>query len=182
MRLTLVTPGPTAGTRASVFGDTASLVAAPAPLPGRRSRFCGPEPACLETAGVAGVASTVLPALAGPDFGAWTGLGLEQVLGQDAPGLAQWLADPIARPHGGESLAQHLERIGALLDAQPWPEAGAVVVASPFTVRAALVHAMAAGSGSLLHLDVPPGTVATISRHAGRWRCQSLVPPKAAAD
>jgi broad specificity phosphatase PhoE len=182
MRLTLVTPGPTSGTRASVFGDTTSLLAAPTPLPGRRGRFCGPEPACVETAGIAGAAPIVLPALAGPDFGSWAGLGLEQVLGQDPAGLAQWLADPTACPHGGESLARHLERVGALLDAHPWPQAGAVVVASPFTVRAALVHAMAASSGSLLHLDVPPGTVATISRHAGRWRCQSFVPPKAAAD
>lgn len=176
MRLTLIAPGPTTGTRASVFGDAGSLLAAPGNLPIRAGRpvFRGPEPACAET-----VASrpdaVVLDELRGPDFGDWTGLGLEQVLMQDPAGLQRWIADPAAAPHGGESLVQHLERVTALLDAYGWPEQGAAVVASSFTVRAACLHALAAGPGSLAHLDVAPGATATISRHAETWRMQGLV-------
>lgn len=177
MRLVLIAPGPTTGTRRSVFGDAGSLLAAPAELPVRAGRavFRGPEPACAETA-AGRPDAVVLDELRGPDFGAWTGLGLEQVLVQDPAGLQQWIADPTARPHGGESLAGHLTRIGALLDSSSWPEQGAAVVASPFTVRAACVHALEADARSLLHLDVSPSGSATISRHAARWRMQALVP------
>lgn len=177
MRLTLIAPGATTGTRASVFGDVGGLLAAPGELPVRAGRaiLCGPEPACLQTS--AGAEPRVLDDLAQPDFGAWTGLGLDQVLARDPAGLREWAADPRARPHGGESLAGHLSRVGALLDSQSWSEQGSVVVATTFTVRAACVHALGAGADTLGHLDVAPGTVATISRHTGRWRLQAIVPP-----
>jgi broad specificity phosphatase PhoE len=178
MRLILIAPGPTTGTRSSVFGDTGSLLAAAGDLPVRPGRpvFRGPEPACAETT-ASRPAAVVIEELRGPDFGDWTGLGLEQLLMQDPAGLQKWIADPAARPHGGESLVHHLERVAALLDAYGWPEDGAAVVASSFTVRAACLHALAAGPDSLAHFDVPPAATATISRNAGTWRFQSLVPP-----
>jgi broad specificity phosphatase PhoE len=179
MRLTLIAPGPTTGTRQSVFGDTGDLLEDPGAFPVRAGKlvFSGPEPACIQTATGIRADVVVLDGLAGPDFGAWTGLSLEQVLGQDPLGLQQWLADPIASPHGGESLAQHLDRVASLLDGYEWPEQGATVVASSFTVRAACVHALGAGAASLAHLDVAPGVTVTISRRAGTWRFQALVPP-----
>ncbi len=179
MRLILIAPGPTTGTRSSVFGDTGSLLATAGDLPVDvgRAVFRGPEPACAQSV-AARPAAVVLDGLRGPDFGAWTGLSLEQVLSADPAGLQRWIADPTARPHGGESLAEHLARIGALLDSSSWPEQGAVVVSSPFTVRAACVHALDAGARSLSHLDVAPSASATISRHAGTWRMQRLVPSR----
>lgn len=179
MRLTLIAPGPTTGTRRSVFGDTGDLLETPGLLPvrARKPVFSGPEPACVQTITTVRADSVVLDGLAGPDFGAWTGLGLEDVLSRDAGGLQQWIADPTASPHGGESLAQHLDRVAALLDGYEWPEQGAAVVASSFTVRAACAHALAAGPASLSHLDVVPGASATLGRHAGTWRFQALVPP-----
>lgn len=179
MRLILIAPGPTAGTGRSVFGDTGDLLADAALLPIRTTRavFSGPEPACRQTVGERSDAA-VLDDLAGPRFGAWADLDLEQVLAQDPAGLQQWVADPHARPHGGESLAEHLARVGTLLDDVAWPEQGAGLVVTPFTVRAGCVHALGAGPSVLGHLDVPPGSVATLSRHAGRWRLQGLVPPR----
>lgn len=177
MKLTLMVPGPTDGTRRSVFGGAGGLIEPEA----RRARpgtavVCAPEPASVETAGT--VAATTRPEvihrLSGPDFGRWTGLSAEQVIERDAAGLQHWLRDPDARPHGGESLAGHLGRVAALLDQFAWPDAGAVIVASAFTVRAACVHALHAGAASLLHLDVAPGATATITRNGTTWRLRTL--------
>lgn len=180
MRLTLMVPGATGGTRRSVFGDTTEPVAADP----RRTRpgvviVCAPEPACVRTAEtVAGMTGglAIADRLSGPDFGRWAGLTAEQVMERDAAGLRRWLRDPQARPHGGESLVDHLARVAELLDTFEWPDAGAVIVAPAFTVRAACVHALRAGPESLLHLDLAPGTTATISRSTETWRLRSIVP------
>lgn len=184
MRLNFVVPGPTAGTRQAVFGDTGALLdSEPSVVVPRGLRFSGPEPACLATADAraAGTAEpvkpTVIDALRGPDFGAWQGLPLQQVLEKEPLELQQWLTDPSARPHGGESLVQHLHRVTRLLDAYDWPAQGATVVASGFTVRAACIHALDAGPQSLLHLDVAPGALVTITRNQSVWRLRSLAPP-----
>lgn len=178
MRLTLMVPGATDGTRRSVFGDAGGLIA-PEVRPARPGTMivCAPEPACVETARtVAGAAAgpPSMDALSAPDFGRWTGLSAEQVMERDPAGLQHWLRDPDARPHGGESLAGHLGRVAALLDAFAWPDAGAVIVASAFTVRAACVHALHADAVSLLHLDVAPGATATITRNGTTWRLRTL--------
>lgn len=179
MKLTLVTPGPTTGTRDAVFGDTGDLLEAAAPAPVRPGMVvhCASEPACRQAAEMSAGDPIVLDDLRGPDFGDWQGLSLQQVLERDAAGLRAWLADAGAAPHGGESLAAHLARVAALLDAGGWPDRGAVIVAPAFTVRAASVHALGAPAQSLLHLDVTPGTTARISHTLGTWRLQSLVPP-----
>jgi len=179
MKLTLVTPGPTTGTRDAVFGDTGDLLEATAPVPVRPGMVvhCAPEPACRQAVAPSAAAPVVLDDLRSPDFGDWQGLSLQQVLERDAAGLRAWLSDAGAAPHGGESLAAHLARVAALLDAGGWPDRGAVIVAPAFTVRAACVHALGAPARSLLHLDVAPGTTARISLTRGIWRLQSLVPP-----
>jgi len=179
MKLTLVTPGPTTGTRDAVFGDTGDLLEATALVPVRPGMVvhCAPEPACRQAVAPSAAAPVVLDDLRSPDFGDWQGLSLQQVLERDAAGLRAWLSDAGAAPHGGESLAAHLARVAALLDAGGWPDRGAVIVAPAFTVRAACVHALGAPARSLLHLDVAPGTTARISLTRGIWRLQSLVPP-----
>ncbi|MBK8463122.1 MAG: histidine phosphatase family protein [Nigerium sp.] len=111
-------------------------------------------------------------------WGQWTGLALDELIARDPQALQQWLRDPAVRPPHGESLAAHMARIGVTLDGHPWPDAGAVVVATPFTVRAACLHALGAGVGALGHLDVAPGTRARITRHAGTWRLAALTPPR----
>ncbi|MGC4154811.1 MAG: histidine phosphatase family protein [Propionicimonas sp.] len=177
MKLTLVTPGPTAGTRDAVFGPAGDLLdATPVAVRPGTALYFAPEPACRQTAAVPDAEATVLDDLRGPGFGSWQGLSLHQVVECDPVGLQAWLSDPAAVPHGGESLAVHLARVAALLDAVEWPERGAIVVAPALTVRAACIHALAAGERSLLHLDIAPGTTARISRTRGTWRLQSLMP------
>lgn len=184
MRVTLIAHGPTVGTRPGVFGDDADLIErSPIALQHAKALLTAPEPACRQSAalvnsGGAAMSAEVLDDLRAPGMGAWTGLSAEQVLARDPAGLRAWLDDPAFSPPGGESLAGHLARIGGLLDSHDWPEAGAVVVATPLTVRAACTHALDAGARTLAHLDVGPGTRARISRHAGTWRLSAVVPPR----
>ncbi len=182
MRWTLLAHGETVGARHGIFGPAGDLLAAPElpalRLGGRGQVVCGPEPACAQAAapliGDPDAAPTG-PCLAGPDFGSWAGLSVAEVATSDPDGLQRWLADPGCAPHGGESLAAHLTRIGTVLDEAEWPS-GSVLVVSPLTVRAACVHALGAPAEVLLRLDVGPLTIATLSRARDEWRLQALVP------
>lgn len=194
MWLTLIAHGPTIATSQAVFGDvsdlrhtgpvqTGAVHTVPGPIPPPVPRFCGPEPACLQTMArlTAGGSSgregfAVVDDLRGPDFGTWRGRTLHQVAEHDPEGLQAWLHDPRACPHGGETLAQHLQRIGQLLDNYEWPRQAAVIVASALTVRAACVHALGADADSLQHLDMAPWTTVAISWGHPAWRLRSIVP------
>lgn len=179
MPLTLLAHGETAGARHGVFGDAEELVAAPElptlRLGGRGQVVCGPEPACTQTAAAlpAGTVPLVDAGLGGPDFGSWAGASALEIAESDPSGLQRWLADPAACPHGGESLAGHLLRVGAVLDAAEWPS-GSLLVVSPLTVRAACVHVLGAPAEVLLRLDVGPLSTATLNRTTGTWRLRSL--------
>lgn len=186
MRLTLVAHGETEYAREGVFGDCGRLrPEQDVQLWQARTRcFCGPEPVCPQTAALMGLepAGTV-PELRQPDFGSWVGQSLAEVIERDPDGLEVWLNDPTAVPHGGESLAAVAARVGATLDAHPWPAAGAVVIVSSFTARAALAHGLGARPDALLRADVAPLGSVRLSRHAGRWRLTGLHrPPDPAVD
>jgi broad specificity phosphatase PhoE len=46
------------------------------------------------------------------NYGVWRGKGIEEIQESDPQGLAAWLTDLKATPHGGDSFAQLIERIG----------------------------------------------------------------------
>ena len=183
MRLVVVAHAETTGTRAAVFGDVGDLVdqvTAPAlRTPGRW--WSAPEPACAATASALAddpTEVTVLDDLRGPDLSAWAGHPLDEVLATDPAGLATWLTDPGAAPHGGESLAALLTRVGDVLDGTTWPDAGASLSVTPLAARAVAVHALAGPPASVLHLDVAPGAAVRLARTGGTWRLSALVPPR----
>jgi broad specificity phosphatase PhoE len=66
----------------------------------------------VETAAALGLAATVDAGLADWDLGEWRGRALDEVAG-----IAEWVADPDAVPHGGESLTALLARVAAWLAA-----------------------------------------------------------------
>lgn len=173
VRLLLVAHGRTPGLRDAVFGDHSGLDAdAPVePLTGRvASWFCAPEPACGDTARRLGGAATVVEELRGLATGDWQGFRLADVAVADPPGLAAWLADPYARPHGGESLAELIARVGRAADHRSWPPGRTVVVTTPLTVRALMVYALAAPPEMIFGIDVAALGSVQLTRNGGRWR------------
>ncbi|HET6759442.1 MAG TPA: histidine phosphatase family protein, partial [Propionibacteriaceae bacterium] len=107
-------------------------------------------------------------------FGSWTGRALADIAFQDAPAVEGWLHDPYAAPHGGESLAELINRVGGVLDDQPWPAGRSVIVVTPLVARAAAVHALGAPPEVIFRIDIAPLGRVLISRSDQIWRLQGL--------
>ncbi len=136
----------------------------------------GPEEACAATAVRLGPGAEPVAELRECDFGAWTGKALIDVASEDAAGLEAWLHDPSASPHGGESLAKLINRVGRVLDDHPWPDGRNVAVVTPLVARALLVHALGAAPEVIFHIDIAPLGRASLSRSNSVWRLARLEP------
>ncbi len=123
--------------------------------PSAAHAFTSPALRARQTAEALGLAADDAPALADLDAGSWRGRKLAAIA-QDTPdALGAWIADARAAPHGGESFAQVLQRVGAWLDALPDP-AEIVAVTHAAVLRAAIAHALGAAPDAMLRLDIAP--------------------------
>jgi broad specificity phosphatase PhoE len=149
---------------------------------GRGEALCSPSRRARETAAAAGLDAEVVPALAECDFGTWAGRTLAQVDAQDADGTRAWMTDPDARPHGGETLAELLERVGDWLDEQARLRGRAIAVTHGGVVKAAVVHALAAPPVAFWRIDVAPLAATELHSHDGRWTLARVNAPLLAAS
>ncbi|MEU8104052.1 histidine phosphatase family protein [Nonomuraea muscovyensis] len=150
--------------------DPASLAraAALAETVAGRPAFAAPAVAAGQTASAMGLVASVVPELAEPGFGRWGGLPYGRVAREEPDGLASWLADPRATPHGGESLAAQAARVAAWLGSAPPEEV--VVVCDAGAIRAALGHALGLDPLSAARFDVAPLSITALSPTRGGWR------------
>ncbi|MEU3464258.1 histidine phosphatase family protein [Streptomyces sp. NPDC006733] len=142
-------------------------------LPGAGAYSTASSVRCRRTAHLLGVDAAEQPALRDWDLGRWRGLRLDEVSAAEPEGVADWLADPGAAPHGGEALAELCARVGGWLDGRA-PDGGRVLaVVEPAVVRAAVVHGLGLPPQAFWRMDVLPLTVTELSGRAGRWnlRC-----------
>ena len=175
-RLLLVAHAPTAQTVALTFGSAGeSHTEDVRRLDGRvASWFSGPEQACQATALCLGGEAEPIAELRECDFGSWTGRALVDIALGDARAVEVWLHDAYAAPHGGESLAALINRVGGILDDHPWPQGRSVVVLTPLVARAAAVHALGAPAEVIFRIDIAPLGRVLISRSDQIWRLQGL--------
>ncbi|KJY18789.1 MULTISPECIES: histidine phosphatase family protein [Streptomyces] len=140
------------------------------PLGAAELRYCSPTPRSRATGEALGYAPLAQPALRECDMGRWRGLTLAEVTAQEPAAVDQWLSDPRAAPHGGESLLAFISRIGGWLDTRPADDGGAIVaVAEPSVVRAALVYALKAPPLTYWNVDVRPLSTMTLTGWSGQW-------------
>lgn len=206
VRVMLISPGMNAALREARFAGDAPLddsgltraraVAGSVPAADRWLR--GPSRRCTATAEALGLRADAEQALRDWDMGRWSGARLPEVSADEPDGVAAWLADPSAAPHGGESLLELCARVGAWLDSSHERAAGRVPevagsgvpgkgvarvlgVAEPGVIRAAVVHALALPPQAFWRLDVAPLTVTELSGRSGRWnlRCGRPLVPEA---
>ena len=79
------------------------------------------------------------------------------------------MTDPAACPHGGESLAALMLRVGEWLDEQAARGGRAIAVTHGGVVKAAVVHALAAPVEAFWRVDVTPLALTELHAHEGRW-------------
>lgn len=176
-RLILVAHGATAGTRELRFGDRTGLLdpgAVGALSEHVVSWSSAPEPACVATARCLGQQPQLLSSLSGLDVGSWSGCPLSRVAETDPDGLRSWLSDPTAAPHGGESLATLIERVGTFCDGHDWAQGRNLVVVTPLVARAMAVHALGVDDSVIFRVDLSPLGRVGLSRAGSTWRLLRL--------
>ena len=183
-RLDLLAHGASAATRGARFPDDdsleASAIGALEALRGRLRPYAqvltAPARAARETAAALGFDAEVDMALSDCDYGRWRGRASKDVAEREPDEFAAWLGDPAAAPHGGESPAVLIERVGAWLTQALARESATLAVTHASVVRAAIVNVLGASSSSFARIDVAPLSLARLSGHAGRWNIVALGP------
>ncbi len=182
IRLKLVCHAPTSAIRTSAFPADEPLDAQGLQkLAGFSARLghvdrCWTSPAlrAVQTAAALHFDAVTEPLLRDCDYGTWTGRTLEDVQAHEPDAVVEWLGDPEAAPHGGESMAGLLKRAAMWLDAQSGAEGKVVAVTHAAVIRAAVLHAIKATPPSFWRIDVAPLSVTTLSGQHGRWTLSSL--------
>jgi len=122
-----------------------------------------------QTAQALGLAAMPVEALRECDYGRWAGLRLDDVAAAEPAAVAAWTGDPQARPHGGESVAMLIERVGAWLDGETF--AGhTVAVTHAALVRAAIVHVTGAPAGAFWRIEAEPLSIADLRPGPRGWK------------
>ncbi|MBT2444359.1 histidine phosphatase family protein [Streptomyces sp. ISL-36] len=139
-------------------------------LPAAATLLMAPSARCRQTASALGWESVAVePALRDLDTGSWNSQTLAEVAAADPSGLAAWLADPEAAPHGGESVATLCRRTATWLDTLPADAGRVTAVVDQAVARAAVVCALSAPPSSFWRVDVLPLAVVQLSGRSGRW-------------
>jgi broad specificity phosphatase PhoE len=183
-RLDLLAHGASEATRAARFPDDEPLeTSAVGALQAMRGRLrfyarvlTAPAPAARETATALGLDAEVEIALRDCDYGRWRGLASKVVAEREPDAFATWLGDPHAAPHGGESVAALIERVGDWLAQSLAREGATLAVTHASIVRAAIVNALGAGPSAFARIDVAPLSLARLSGHGQRWNLVALGP------
>lgn len=183
VRVTLVSPAPTAATAAAAFPAGEPLDArgrawagaARGLLPRALHTLRGPERACAQTCAALGVTAAVDPALAGWDLGRWAGAALDDLARDHAEHVTAWLTDPTVAPHGGEPLDGLLARMRAWLAARP--DGHTAAVCDGALVRAAIVGVLDAPAIAFWRVDVGPLSRTDLRGGPDRWTLRSSGAP-----
>lgn len=182
-RLFLLCHGPTKATRRAAFpldepvepkgiGAAAALAAG---LPSFARRFASPAISAQQTVAALGLTAEAVEALRDCGWGRWRGQTLDEVAATEPEAVTSWLADPEAAPHGGESVAALIRRVGGWMDASGVP-GRVLAVTHPAVIRAALVHALGAPAPCFWRIDIPPLSIVELGYDAQRWRWRAGPP------
>jgi broad specificity phosphatase PhoE len=175
----------------SAVGSIAFPADEPLDVRGRETlaRLSGHLPSCdmvlrspalraAQTAEGLGLDAKEEPLLCDCDFGRWAGRSLTEIQAQAPEAIADWFANPRAAPHGGESFADVMTRVGSWMDGLLAGNGSVLAITHPFVIRVAIAHALGAGPETFRHIDVAPLTRAKLSGGGGRWTLAALVPLK----
>jgi broad specificity phosphatase PhoE len=108
------------------------------------------------------------------DLGSWAGRSFDDVQAAEPEAVAAWTSDIDAAPHGGESVAELVERIRPWLNAMRLDARRVVAVTHPAVIRAAVILAIDAEQRSFWRIDVAPLCRVSLVGNPSRWTLRSL--------
>lgn len=187
VRLTMIRSGATPATRKGAFAlDEAleprahDLAAAVGAGLRRADRvLTSPMLRTRQTAEAMSLQASVEPLLTDQDHGRWAGRSLEAVYADEPEGMAAWLSNPDAAPHGGESLADVSRRVSAFMDGLIAEHGHTIAVTHASVIRAAIVHVLGAPLAACRKIDIEPLGVTEFSSDGRRWMLRIGRPEKA---
>jgi len=140
-------------------------------LPPSTEAVCSPALRARQTAAAAGLDPRTDARLAECDFGSWAGRLISDVHGADAAGLARWMTDPDARPHGGETLTELSRRVGSWLDERAGAEPQCLIaVTHGGVIKVAVARVLRAPLRACWQIDVEPLSITELQVHdGGAW-------------
>ena len=179
-RLTLIAHAATMAQRRAAFPldepvderELAKIAALSWSAPAAQHILAAPERRTQQTAHALGLLPAAAMELHDCDYGTWRGRGIAEVQTGDPEGIAAWLTDTTAAPHGGESIESLTRRVGGWMEEQR--DAGHVIaVTHPAVVRSAIVHALQSPLQAFWRVDVAPLTLTDIRFNGRVWtmRC-----------
>jgi broad specificity phosphatase PhoE len=179
-RITLISHAATLALRHSSFplnesvteGELEKIAASGWAAPRAQQVCCGPERRTWETATALGLKPTETIEISEINYGIWGGKQIDEIQASDPAGLAAWLTDVQATPHGGESVAQLIARVGAWLEKQT--NAGhTVAVTHPAVIRGVILYCLQAPLTSFWRLDIAPLSVTDLRFNGRLWTTRS---------
>lgn len=181
-RLTLIAHAATPAVRAAAFPldegiDDAGRRESEALAGGFNSTaiaWTSPATRAVETARALGLDAKPDHDLRDVDLGRWAGRAFSEVEAEEPEAVVQWLKDPTAAPHGGESLDHLRNRVASWLSVMSHKEARIVAVTHPAVIRAAIVVAIEANPVSFWRLDIAPLSIVDLRSNGGRWTLRSI--------
>jgi broad specificity phosphatase PhoE len=133
---------------------------------GHTRQLTGPERRARQTAQLLGLQAATEPRLADLDCGRWRG----EVLANIGPAdLEAWLTEPAHTPHGGESIADLIDRVDGWLDSLTDDALRTVAVTHPAVIRAAILLALDTQAKSFWRIDIAPLSQTVMHFRGGRW-------------
>jgi broad specificity phosphatase PhoE len=182
LRLTILCHGATTMSRAAWFPADHPLADGQAARAAKIGAFlgrvdkvlCAPELRTSQTADALGLDYTVHTAFRDIDYGRWAGCTIDDISADEADGLAQWISDPDAAPHGGESNAQLLERMSDWMAAHLAWEGHHVIVTHAAVIRAMIIATLGAPAQAFWKIDVEHLSLTDIRGDGRRWALRSF--------
>jgi broad specificity phosphatase PhoE len=180
-RLILLCHAATAATKAGRFPADEEIdhaaVGSVAALASRLPRFgrelAGQSLRTRQTAAALTLTPKAIADLDDCNFGRWRGRLLAEIAAEEPNQFATWLSDPGAAPHGGESIAALIRRVGGWLDTLTH-EKSVIAVTHPAVVRAAAMHVLGAPAKNFWRIDAGPLAMIDLRHDGRRWALRAM--------
>ena len=179
-RLTLISHAATEALRHAAFPldepleerEIAKIATIGWDAPRAQSILSGPERRTQQTAQALRLSAITAIELRDCDYGTWRGREFEELQKNDPESIVAWLTDPLATPHGGESIVNLIDRVGRWMDGQS-DDGHIMAVTHPAVIRSAIVHALNAPAKSFWRIDIAPLSITDLRFNGSAWTLRS---------